>query len=155
MTITLQPITKENWRDVYLLTKTLTNEQRGFVADNAYSMLEALYDPDQLTEPRAIYAGETLVGFVMTYNDREYREHWIDRLMIAGEHQGKGYGRAALSLVVEQFRQAPIHDGLYISFKPENDAARRLYSSLGFLDTGIVQDGEIVFRLPLREATES
>ena len=153
--ITLQPITKDNWRAVYQLTKTLSDEQRSFVADNGYSMLEALYDPDQLTEPRAVYADETLVGFVMTYNDREYEEHWIDRLMIAGEYQGKGYGRAALKLVVDQFREATIHDGLFISFKPENHTARSLYESLGFVDTGVVQDGELVYRLPLRETTAS
>lgn len=159
MTITLRPVTHENWRDVYALTKTLSAEQQGFVAPNGYSMLEAIYDPDQRTRPRAVYAdiggADTLVGFVMTYYDAEYDEHWIDRLMVAGEHQGKGYGRAALAQTLDYFRTLPECKAVHISFEPENTPARALYASMGFLDTGIVQEGEIVFRLPLREASES
>jgi diamine N-acetyltransferase len=155
MTITLRPITQENWRAVYALTKTLTAEQQGFVAHNGYSMLEALYDPDQRTNPRAVYADvegtDTLVGFVMTYYDAEYDEHWIDRLMVATEQQGKGFGRAALALTLDYFRTIPDCKAVYISFRPENQTARALYASMGFLDTGVVQDGEIVYRLPLRE----
>lgn len=155
MTITLRPITRENWRTVYDLTKTLSAEQQHFVAPNGYSMLEALYDPDQRTRPRAVYTNadgtDTLVGFVMTYYDAEYDEHWIDRLMIAGEQQGKGYGRAALAQTLDYFRTLPECKAVHISFMPENHNARALYASMGFLDTGIVQEGEIVYRLPLRE----
>jgi diamine N-acetyltransferase len=159
MTVTLQPVTTENWRAVYALTKTLTPQQQKFVAPNGYSLLEALYDPDQRTNPRAVYAniqGEnTLVGFIMTYYDAEYDEHWIDRLMVAGEHQGKGYGHDAMLLILDYFRSLPDCKAVHISFKPENEAAQKLYSRLGFLDTGTVQEGEIVYRLPLREAAES
>lgn len=159
MTVTLHPITSENWRAVYALTKTLTPEQQGFVAPNAYSLLEAACDPDQRTNPRAVYAdiqgADTLVGFVMTYYDAEYDEHWIDRMMIAGEQQGKGYGRAAMLLTLDNFRAIPDCKAVYISFEPENKAARRLYASLGFLDTGVVQEGELVYRLPLSEPNGS
>jgi diamine N-acetyltransferase len=155
MTISLRPITIDNWRAVYDLTKTLSAEQQKFVAPNGYSMLEALYDPDQRTRPRAVYADiegtDTLVGFVMTYYDAEYDEHWIDRLMVAGDYQGKGYGRAALAQTLDYFRTLPECKAVHISFEPENTPARALYASMGFLDTGIVQEGEIVFRLPLRE----
>ena len=153
MIITLRPITKDNWYAVYKLTTTLTAEQQKFVAPNAYSLLEAFYDPDQRTEPRAVYADETLVGFSMTYYDKEYNEHWIDRLMIGGEFQGKGYGREAMRLILDNFRQNPDCEAVHISFVPENTVAKQLYSSLGFLDTGIIEEGEVVYRLPLREST--
>lgn len=150
MTINLQPITKANWRAVYKLTKTLTDQQRRFVADNSYSMLEALYEPDMCTA-YGVYADETPVGFLMTGYDHEAREHWIDRIMIGGEHQGKGYGRAAMSLALDLFRAKPDCDAVHISFVPENHTARRLYESFGFQDTGLIEDGEVVFRLPLTE----
>jgi diamine N-acetyltransferase len=155
MTITLRAVTKDNWYSVYKLSETLTEQQQKFVAPNAYSLLEAAYDPDHLTEPRAVYDDETLVGFVQTYHDREYGEHWIDRLMIGGEFQGKGYGREAMRLTLDNFRQNPECAAVHISFEPENVAAQRLYSSLGFLDTGVIQEGEIVYRLPLRESSTS
>lgn len=155
MTITLRAVTKDNWYPVYKLTDSLTEQQKKFVAPNGYSLLEAAYDPDHLTEPRAVYADETLVGFVQTYHDREYQEHWIDRLMIGGEFQGKGYGREALRLTIENHRQKPDCDAIHISFVPENVAAQRLYESLGFINTGVIQDDEIVYRLPLRESSTS
>ena len=36
---------------------------------------------------------------------------------------------------------------LLISFAPSNIVARTLYESLGFVDTGRIEDGELVFRL--------
>jgi len=155
MTITLRAVTKDNWYPVYRLTATLSEEQQKFVAPNAYSLLEAAYDPDHLTEPRAVYADETLVGFVQTYHDREYQEHWIDRLMIGGEFQGKGYGREALRLTIENYRQNPECQAVHISFVPENTVAQRLYESLGFINTGVIQEGEIVYRLPIRDTSAS
>ena len=68
MTVTLRPITKENWQTVYRLTETLTAQQRSFVFNNGYSMLEALYNSDKLTA-YAIYEDETPVGFVMIGGD--------------------------------------------------------------------------------------
>jgi diamine N-acetyltransferase len=150
MSITLHPITKTNWRLVYMLTKTLTDEQRHFVADNGFSMLEALYDSEHFTA-YAIYSDETPVGFLMIGNDPDTGDHWIVRLMIGGEHQGKGYGRAAMHLALDLFKAMPGCDAVYIGFEPNNQVARRLYESVGFQDTGRIEYGELVFRLPLTE----
>lgn len=158
MTIMLRPITQENWRPVYQLTKTLSDEQQNFVAPNAYSMLETLYDPETCTA-RAIYiavdGAETLVGFLMNSYDREYDEHWIDRLMIASDYQNKSYGRAALKMVIDEFKAKPGCAEVYICFAPDNEVARKLYTSLGFLDTGKIEDGEAVYCLSLRETSVS
>jgi diamine N-acetyltransferase len=148
--IALRPITQANWQQVYRLTKTLTDQQRRFVADNGYSMLEALYEPESFT-PYAIYADETPVGFLMIGYDREAQQYWIDRFMIGGEYQRKGYGRDAMILALDLFKAMPNCDAVYISFVPENHAARRLYERFGFLDTGQIEYGELVFRLPLTE----
>jgi diamine N-acetyltransferase len=148
MTVTLQPITKENWRYVYILTETLSEEQDRFVADNGFSMLEAIWDAEQFTA-FAIYSDETPVGLYMRGYDAEKGDHWVVRLMIGGEHQRKGYGRAGLTLAIEQFRATPGCTEVYISFEPTNHAARTLYESLGFRDTGRIDEDELVFRLLL------
>jgi diamine N-acetyltransferase len=148
VTVTLRPITKENWRSVYRLTRTLTDEQQQLVAANGYSMLEAIYEPEEFTG-YAIYADETVVGFLMTSSGETEPRYWIVRLMIGGEYQGKGYGRAALLLGIDLLKAKPGCDSVYISFMPENQVARALYESVGFIDTGMIEDEELVFRLPL------
>jgi diamine N-acetyltransferase len=154
MTITLRPITKENWRYVYQLMTTLSAEQQGFLVPNGYSMLEALYEPDTFSA-RAVYLDETPVGFLMTGYDVENQRHWVVRLMVGGEHQRKGYGRAAMQIAIDEFKAMPNCDAVFISVEPNNHAARALYASLGFLDTGRIVDENCIYHLPLRESVLS
>lgn len=148
--ITLRSITKDNWYPVYKLTATLTEQQRSFVADNGFSMLEAIYDPDAFST-HAVYNNETPVGFLMTGYDADNHRHWVVRLMIGGEHQGKGYGHAAMQILIDEFNAVPNCDAVFVSVVPENTAARHLYRSLGFLDTGRIVDENCIYRLPLRQ----
>ncbi len=56
------------------------------------------------------------------------------RLMIDQEYQGKGYGKEALRLALEYIKTKPCGDAecCWLSYEPENKAARELYSSFGF-----------------------
>lgn len=143
--VSLRPITAENWRAVVRL-KPLP-EQEAFVASNAYSIVQASFEGG---EARAVYAQEQPVGFVWYTYDETERMASINRLMIAADQQQRGYGRAALHAILERLRALPTIEWADISFVPENAAARRLYTSIGFRDTGEIDDGEIVFRLKLR-----
>ncbi len=145
MTITLQEITKANWQQVIKLK--LADEQKNWVAPNWYSILEAHYEGGFA---RAIYADDTLVGFTYFGHDDDSGRWYIVRLMIGLEQQGKGYGRAALHEIINTMRQNPDCHEIYISFEPDNDVARHLYASIGFEDTGTIEDGEVVFRLPAK-----
>lgn len=60
-TITLREITEDNWRPVANL-KVLPTQQ-GNLAPNPMSMVEAHYSEDSWM--RAVYADETIVGFLM------------------------------------------------------------------------------------------
>jgi diamine N-acetyltransferase len=51
--------------------------------------------------------------------------------------------------LLERLKAQPGYTAILISFVPENVAARNLYASLGFVDTGEIEEGEIVYRLPL------
>lgn len=114
MPVTLRKVTQENWRSVARLE--VAEDQRHFVAPNVYSLAEAAYDPG-LT-PVAVYAGETLVGFALythepfpgdwTFTRTSYQgELGILRLMVDKQYQGKGYGRQAMQILIEQMRQLP------------------------------------------------
>ena len=42
-----------------------------------------------------------------------------------------------------------IANSIYLSCEPDNDVARKLYTSLDFIETGEIYDDEIVMRLDL------
>jgi diamine N-acetyltransferase len=144
MKITLTPVTADNWRDACKLS--VREDQRGFVASNLYSIAESRFY--ETWSPMAVYAGDEMVGFVMWGRDDEPSEPewWIIRLMVDHSYQGKGYGKAAALAAIEATRAEGARD-VYLSFEPENTFARALYERLGFVDTGRVEGGEIVYRL--------
>lgn len=61
MNVTLRPLTEENWIECIRLN--VTDEQKGYVADNLFSIAETRFEPDWV--PLAIYADEVMVGFTM------------------------------------------------------------------------------------------
>lgn len=146
MTVTLRTVNRDNLSAV--LDMKVAQEQERFVAPNILSLAQAAAMPEM--RPRAVYTDETPVGFVMYGFDEEENTICIDRLMIDSTQQGKGYGREALRLTVEEIRQAkPIRDVIYLSFVPDNTAAQTLYEHFGFVPDGRVADGEKVYRFNL------
>lgn len=112
-----------------------------------YSLAEA--KADGVSNPRAVYAGEEMVGFTMYCFDPESGSGYIDRLMIAEGHQGKGYGRAAMTAVIEILRATPGCQRIQTSYEPTNYIAGSLYESLGFRKNGEFVGGEVVVILDL------
>jgi diamine N-acetyltransferase len=143
--VTLREITAETVRTICALE--VAPEQRGFVARNAESIAQAHFEPKAWF--RGVYAGETPVGFVMLYDDPGAEEYFLWRFMIAGEHQGKGYGREALDLVVEHVRSRPGAKELRSSYVPGDGSPGPFYLRYGFVETGEVDEGERVIRLDL------
>ncbi len=146
MQVELRPITVDNWEECVSLR--VKDDQRAMVASNAYSLAQAAYEPFWL--PRAIYAGDTMVGFCMCNLEphawEETSEYWIVRLMVDAKHQGKGYGRAAMEKMIAEFNALPDCPEVWISHEPGNEV-ERLYLSLGFEHTGRVIDGETCLKL--------
>lgn len=144
MKVTLRPITPENFRPVVQLK--VGPGQEHFVATNVYSLAQAKVWPSYV--PLAIYADETPVGFLMHGPD-EAGQRWIIRLMVDAEHQRQGHGRAAMRLILAEFRADPACGSVAISYEPANQVAADLYRELGFVETGEMEDGELVARLNL------
>ena len=131
--------------------------QQSFVAPNIYSLAEAYANvaEGRYAQPFGIYDGETPVGFLMIGYDIADEEadrekypllngsYLIWRLMIDKEHQRKGYGKAAMRLALDFIRTWPCGEAGYcwLSYEPENEAARRLYQSFGFVEAGGMPEG--------------
>ena len=147
MTVTLRPITRDNFGAVLRLR--LHPGQEAFVADNAVSIANAYVEPTFV--PLGVYAGDELVGFAMYGQHPATGAWWVIRLMIDRAQQGKGYGRAALEAVIELMAERVGCEEIVTSFVPSNAVAAGLYASLGFRPTGEIEDGEPLVRLRLAD----
>ncbi len=141
MAVTLESIDRHNWRRCIALQ--VREDQVNLIAPNVYSLVQAKACPECV--PLAVYDDDTMIGFVM-YEPRGNTIFSIHRCMIDAQHQQRGFGRRAMELTISRIRQ---RGGLaiYRSCRPENEVAKRLYESLGFVYEETEPDGEIVYRL--------
>jgi diamine N-acetyltransferase len=147
--VSLAEVTADNWNAVVDLA--LDDAQQDFVASNVYSLAESKFDPN--ARPRAVYAGDRVVGFLMyaiREADGKAGEASIYRLMIDKAHQGKGYGKAALEMALAEIRKIPGIRTVSICYMPDNPV-RKLYESLGFVPIGYDEDGEVIAELAFGE----
>jgi diamine N-acetyltransferase len=121
--------------------------QKGFVAPNAVSIAEAHFAPTAWF--RAIYADDVPVGFLMLDLDTDKAEYHLWRLMVAAGFQGRGYGRRALELAIAHVRRQPAATALLTSWVPGDGTPEPFYLGLGFVQTGEIDEGEVVGRLTL------
>lgn len=141
MQVTLRKITPENVWDI--LNLKVAPDQANFVASNEKSLAQARLDDKAWY--RGIYAGDDTVGFVMVYQNPEGKEpaYFLWRLMIAQDHQGKGYGKQAMEQVIGYVKKLPGAYRLGVSYVPGPGCPQEFYTKLGFVPTGEVHEGEI------------
>lgn len=134
-------------RDDYLKVIKLEvgEDQASFVASNAFYLAQASYESNCF--PFCIYDADTLVGFCMYCLDDADGQYWISQLMIGKQYQSHGFGRAALELLLGQIKTDKAHDRVFLSFEPENEWAKSLYESMGFVWDGRMAEEDLVYRL--------
>ncbi len=143
--VELREVSGETVREICALQ--VAPDQHHFVAPNAVSFAEAHFEPRAWY--RAVYADGQAVGFAMLSIDTGAPEYHLWRFMIADRFQGRGFGRAALGLIVEHVRSLPNARELLVSWVPGDGSPEPFYLGLGFVPTGEVDDGEVVARLEL------
>ena len=150
--IHLEKITWENYGIVAVGLK-LNEKQQTFLANNELSLVQAYVstiNDEYPFLPYAIYSDTTVIGFTMIFYKSKNGTHslidelseenfyGICRFMIAEEYQGKGYGKEAVKKVIDKIRTFPYGEApaIYLSFDHENIAAKNLFTSAGFVETG-------------------
>ncbi|AFH62753.1 GNAT family N-acetyltransferase [Paenibacillus caseinilyticus] len=129
MDLELMPVSIENWFDCTKL-KVKQEQVNVFPAPVVNWIAESKYVDD--FELRAIYRGDSLVGFLVFCNKPDGDgNHWIPAVMIDQNHQGKGYGRTAMKKLIELMKSMGCKR-LMIGHRPHNLIAGGLYESLGF-----------------------
>ncbi|MFJ7827626.1 GNAT family N-acetyltransferase [Psychrobacillus sp. NPDC096623] len=146
----LVEINKDNWLHTVLLTTNLDGKAtvvEKFVASNALSIVQSIYETGWIV--RGIEVDGKIIGFTMYGLDEDTKNYWICRLMIDYTRQGKGYGKKAVQLVLDEMKQVDNCEMVYLSTEPDNEVAIKLYESFGFQKTGKINDGEVEFVLTI------
>ena len=139
---------------VAVLLLHVAGNQRRFVASNAISLAQALFE--ERAWYRGIYAGDTAVGFVML----RPLEHdlaglpsrgdpFLWRFMIDVRYQHLGFGSRALKAVVDNARDWGEPSAFWLSCERGTGSPYDFYLAAGFTDTGATDpDGERILYLP-------
>jgi diamine N-acetyltransferase len=145
--VSLQEITEKTVYGVILISETLTEPKCNFVAPNAVSLAQALFSKHAWY--RAIYAGKSLVGFMMLYDNPDEPTYFLWRFMIAEPFHGRGYARQAILRLMDHVRTRPGATELLLSCGEGEGSPEGFYAKVGFTRTGKVMDEEIVMRIGL------
>jgi diamine N-acetyltransferase len=150
--VTLRPVDDRN-RDA-LAGLAVRPDQTHFVATVIKSYADAAAQPNSHPTMWGLYAADEPVGFVMIEDGAEPTadepapwRYTLWRLLVDARHQRRGYGRAALDLVIDYLGTRPDATELITSAVPGDGSALPFYEGYGFVQTGQVFEGEVVLRL--------
>ena len=135
----LTDVTEDNWFDVASLSVDDTQKRfvappvgilaRGYVYRNCNSRVFVMENDD------------TIVGVALV---REFTDeplgYDLQQFMIDQQFQGRGYGSAALDLILDALRQEKHYDHVEVCVKKDDTRAIRLYEKKGFIDSGYTDE---------------
>jgi diamine N-acetyltransferase len=139
--VQLKPVDRDNWRAMARLS--LRPEQEHFVSAPAWSLAGCYvrkYGDNYEYSPMVICDGDIIVGYVTLVCDpASSDDYWVDDIVIDAIYQGRGFGRAAMELVLAMIPQRyPQCRGIKLTCFRDNLSAAALYLSLGFKLNGEV-----------------
>lgn len=127
----LVDVTSDNWLKIIFLTTnkdghaTITEE---FVASNALSIVQSMFEKGWII--KGIQADDTLVGFAMFGFSEDSSKYEICRFMIDRAYQGKGFGKEALRLIIDELKKISNCKLIYLSTEPENEKRENYMKAL-------------------------
>ena len=135
----LTDVTEQNWLEIRGLS--VANDQRGFL-DSAVGILARGY---VYRGCRARVIGiaddDTMIGVALVRDlDEEPACYDLQQFMIDRRWQGRGFGTAALRLLLSELAQERKYSCAEVCVKKDDDAALRVYEKVGFVDAGYVDE---------------
>ena len=137
MAITLRDITGDNYFQVLELKITPEQEAAKYVSPVVRSLADAwFYREEGIAYPKAVYADEDLVGFIMYELDPEEQQVFVWRFLIDQAFQGKGYGRQTIEVVMEMAKEQAQITKVVADYVDGNEPMKKILLDLGFEETG-------------------
>lgn len=129
--IRLVDIDPGNWR----LGLKVSEAQKHYVSNAAGTLARAYAYREQRSRAFVIYDDETPVGMGLYYDLPELECYDFSQMFIDERYQGRGYGKAAVSAVLDALKMDGKYRKVVLCYIEGNDAARRLYEQFGFVET--------------------
>lgn len=156
--IVFRKISSNNVLEICELSKTLHENHRKMVADNALSIAQGFCSDSAWM--RGIYFLDegtdeiTPIGFIMTHRGSDYDDLldvdgvYLWRFMIRGDCHEKGYGKRALDKLMVLLRNTGVKY-LHTSVETGEGSPMGFYKKLGFKEDGEYFGDEIGLTLKL------
>lgn len=141
--IHLEEITPENWREDLHVSAS----QQHYVAARTALLARAYAFRNHRSQAHFLCDGDTPVGMSLYYDLPTLNAYCFSQLFIDERYQRRGYGRVAARLILERMRQDGRYRKVVLCYIEGNEAARRLYETLGFAPNGERDEDEIVMEL--------
>ena len=135
----LTAVTEGNWTNVASLS--VKEDQKGFVAPAIGILARGYVYRACGGRVYAIENDGVIVGAALV---REFTDeplgYDLQQFMIDRRYQGKGYGAAALKLILDELKKESRYDHVELCVKKDASAAIHVYEKLGFSDSGYVDE---------------
>lgn len=89
-------------------------------------------DEVQKRETYLWFENDELVGSIQIYHNKEENCYEVERVMVAPQSQGKGYGKKLLNFVVAKLQQTH-RTPIVLTVATCNDKAVKMYEKFGFV----------------------
>ncbi len=126
----------------------VAESQKTYVANVATILGRAYIYRNYRSRAFWVYLGEQAVGMGLYYDCPERNNYDFSQLFIDQRFQGRGYGKAAVRLILDEMRKDGKYAKVTLCYVEGNHAARKMYENFGF--TEISHDWDEVFmEMPL------
>lgn len=133
--LALKDITEENWLEAASLE--VSEDQKGFCAPAVGIIARGYVYRECRARVRVIVCDGRIVGLALVREfDEEPLGYDLQQFMIDKRFQRRGYGAAALRLILDELKKEGRYDRVEVCVKKRDEAAIRLYEKLGFADSG-------------------
>ena len=129
--INLREITSKNLKSIIDLN--VKEDQKDYVALNSVSIAQGHYSKSAWF--KGIFYDDRPVGFVMLDLIEEENKCFLWRFMIDREYQGKGFGKIALTQVIDFVKSLNLYTYIATSYVPAENGAGGFYKNFGFIES--------------------
>ena len=129
--INLREITSKNLKSIIDLN--VKEDLKDYVALNSVSIAQGHYSKSAWF--KGIFYDDRPVGFVMLDLIEEENKCFLWRFMIDREYQGKGFGKIALTQVIDFVRSLNLYTYIATSYVPAENGAGGFYKNFGFIES--------------------
>ncbi len=113
----------------------VNEDQQRFVASRDIILARAYMFRKYRAQAYWVYANDNGIGIVLFLDSPDTNSYDISQILIDKSFQKKGYGTAAIKLILEKMKQDGKYSKVTTCYVEENIASKKLFEKLGFVET--------------------